>query len=125
MKPVLSSLQPAALGIDAHDQRRRAGLHHRRVQLDQHRGLRLLLRRHDEVLAHDLELARGVLQLELDGHLARGLVHHADGVEVAEVAVGHLLEEGALGAQQRGLHVRAREDEECQAAPPSASSTTV
>ena len=67
--------------------------------------------------AHDLQLALEVLQLELDGDLAGGLVHHADGVEVAEVAVGHLLEQGALGAQQGGLHVGAREEEEAQQAP--------
>ncbi len=48
-----------------------------------------------------------------------------DRVEVAEVAVGHLLEQGARRAEQGGLHIRAREDEERQAATPSASSTTV
>src|ERR1019366_4607029 len=104
-------LKLPAIGIDADDDWRGAGFHRGRFEFDEHGIFQKFLRGDDEAaLPHHAQVAARIFQAQFHGRLARGLVDDANGVKIAEPAVGHLLKERAGGAQNGGLDFRTREN---------------
>ena len=90
-------------------------MHGGRVQFDEH-GIFGEHFRGDEdvILTHYLQAAGRLFQAQFDGHGARGFVDEADGVQVAKTAVGHLLKQGAGGAEDGGLHIGTQAEHESE-----------
>src|ERR1051326_3873296 len=109
----IDRLYSPAAGIDADFQRCVGPIQRGGRELNEQRGGEEPFPGDDQVpVPHHLEFAVDIFQLQLDGHGAGGLVDQLERVDVLDVAVVDLLEEGAGGAEEGGFDAGSGEDQE-------------